>query len=99
MTWSCYCISVVFPVELQSSFQILISVGTSTLPEAPLISDSPFCKQPQTVQALTGCVVLAEARRTWPGGSVCRKMCSGTVVPQSILVGRGMEMERATHPP
>lgn len=25
---------------------------------------------------------------------MCRKMCSGTVVPQSILVGRGMEMER-----
>jgi len=65
---------------MNASFQILISVGISALPEAPFISGSPFCKQPQT-----GWVVLSEARRTWPGGSACHRACSGRLGVRCLL--------------
>lgn len=71
---------------MNASFQILISVGISGLPEAPLIADSPFYKRPQTAQPQTGWVVLSEACRTWPGGSACRRTCSGRLGVHCLLL-------------
>lgn len=58
---------------MNASFQTLVAVGGSALPEAPLISESPFYKQPQMLQPQTGWVMLSEARRTRPGGSAFRR--------------------------
>lgn len=54
---------------MNTSFQILISVGVSPLTQAPLISDSP-CHSTTLPQPQTEWVVLSEANRTYSGG--CR---------------------------
>lgn len=56
---------------MNNSCQAVLSVGTSALPEAPLILDSPSHKQDQIVQPQTGWVVLPEVPRTWPSMSAC----------------------------
>lgn len=79
----------------------MISVGISALPEAPLISDSPFYKQPRwggwcfLKLVGPGPVGLHAAGHAQAGsGRVLPPAC-----PQSVLVGAGMEMEGATCPP
>lgn len=58
-------------LTMNNSSQAGLSVGTSALPEAPLILDSSSHKQDQIVQPQAGWVVLPEVPRTWPSESAC----------------------------